>query len=80
MLGSEEAIHRILSNLISNAVRYGSAGGYIGLTLREDETYAFVDIVDKGRGIERAFAASVLNGSTQWKIPATAIFTETGWD
>lgn len=59
VLGSEEAIHRILSNLISNAVRYGSAGGYIGLTLREDETYAFVDIVDKGRGIERAFAASV---------------------
>lgn len=59
VLGSEDAIHRILSNLISNAVRYGSAGGYIGLTLRDDETYAFVDIVDKGKGIERAFAASV---------------------
>lgn len=59
VLGNEDAIWRILSNLISNAVRYGSAGRYIGLTLREDETCAFVDVVDKGKGIERTFAASV---------------------
>ena len=59
VLGSEDAIQRILSNLISNAVRYGGGGSYIGLTLREDENNAFVDIIDKGKGIEKAFAACV---------------------
>ena len=57
--GEEKAIDRILSNLISNAVRYGSDGKYLGLTLRESEEHAYIDIVDKGKGIEKAFAANV---------------------
>ena len=57
--GEERAINRILSNLISNAVRYGSDGKYLALTLRESEKYAYIDIVDKGKGIEKAFAANV---------------------
>lgn len=57
--GEKGAIDRILSNLISNAVRYGSDGKYLGLTLRETEEHAFIDIVDKGKGIEKAFAANV---------------------
>ncbi|MBD5507765.1 MAG: HAMP domain-containing histidine kinase [Lachnospiraceae bacterium] len=57
--GEERAINRILSNLISNAVRYGSDGKYMGLTLRESETHAYIDIVDKGKGIEKAFATNV---------------------
>ena len=57
--GEKGAIDRILSNLISNAVRYGSGGKYLGLALREDEEHAYIDIVDKGKGIEKAFAANV---------------------
>ena len=57
--GEEGAIDRILSNLISNAVRYGSDGKYLSLTLREDEEHAYIDIVDKGKGIEKAFAENV---------------------
>lgn len=57
--GEKEAIDRILSNLISNAARYGSDGKYLGLTLREDKDYAYIDIVDKGKGIEKEFAANV---------------------
>ena len=57
--GEERAINRILSNLISNAVRYGSDGKYLALTLRESEKYAYIDIVDKGKGIEKAFAVNV---------------------
>ena len=57
--GEKGAIDRILSNLISNAVRYGSDGKYLGLTLREDEAHVYIDIVDKGKGIEKAFAANV---------------------
>lgn len=57
--GDTDAIHRILSNLISNAVRYGSEGNYIGVFVREEAGAAVVDIVDKGKGIEKAFANSV---------------------
>ena len=57
--GEKGAIDRILSNLISNAVRYGSDGKYLGLTLRESEEYAYIDITDKGKGIEKAFAENV---------------------
>lgn len=32
-----EALRRILNNLISNAVRYGGDGGYLGVSLREGE-------------------------------------------
>lgn len=57
--GEKAAIDRILSNLISNAVRYGSDGKYIGLTLRESENHAYIDVTDKGKGIEKAFSQSI---------------------
>lgn len=46
-----EALGRILNNLISNAVRYGDAGYYLGLTLRREDNFAFVDVIDHGKGI-----------------------------
>ena len=57
--GETGAIDRILSNLISNVVRYGSDGIYLGFTLREKENYVYIDVIDKGKGIEKEFAASV---------------------
>jgi signal transduction histidine kinase len=51
-MGNEEALDRILSNLISNAIKYGSDGKIIGLNLRCDEEFVYVDIWDKGKGIE----------------------------
>lgn len=50
-MGNEEALGRILANLISNAIRYGSDGRVIGLTLRHDEQYVYIDVWDKGKGI-----------------------------
>ncbi len=46
-----EALARILNNLISNAIRYGDAGHYLGLTLRWEDNFVFVDVVDHGKGI-----------------------------
>ena len=57
--GDKESIDRILNNLLSNAIRYGSDGKYIGLFLREEKNFIFIDIVDKGKGIEKEFAANV---------------------
>lgn len=57
--GNREALQRILSNLISNVIRYGTDGKYLGLFLRTDEQSAYIDVVDQGKGIDSAFAESV---------------------
>lgn len=57
--GDQDAINRILFNLLSNAVRYGLDGNYIGLKLHTDQDYAYIDIIDKGKGIEKAFATAI---------------------
>ena len=59
--GEVRAVDRILNNLISNALRYGSDGKYIGITLRESGGYVYIDITDKGKGIEKAFARNVFD-------------------
>ena len=51
-LGNLEALQRIMNNLISNAIKYGSEGKYIGLKLSCDNNYSYVEICDKGKGIE----------------------------
>ena len=57
--GNREALQRILGNLISNVIRYGSEGRYLGVFLRSDERFIYVDVADKGKGIDSAFAQSV---------------------
>ena len=57
--GDADAIQRILFNLISNAIRYGSDGNYLGVRLWEDDSCAYIEIIDKGKGIEKEFAANV---------------------
>ncbi len=57
--GNREALQRILGNLISNVIRYGSEGKYLGVFLRSDERFIYVDVADKGKGIDSAFAQSV---------------------
>ena len=59
--GNREALQRILSNLISNVIRYGSEGKYLGVFLRTDEQSAYIDVVDKGKGIDSAFAQRVFD-------------------
>ncbi len=51
VLGNEEAIDRILNNLISNAIKYGDFGKAIGLKVSVDDSFAYVDVWDKGKGI-----------------------------
>ncbi|MDR6552446.1 sensor histidine kinase [Paenibacillus qinlingensis] len=49
--GNEEALGRVLQNLLSNAIRYGNDGGTIGIALRQDETSVYIDVWDQGKGI-----------------------------
>lgn len=49
--GHAESIRRILSNLISNALRYGGAGRYLGISLKTQQEQALVCVRDRGAGI-----------------------------
>ena len=59
--GNQEALQRILFNLISNVIRYGAAGKYLGVFLRTDEKAAYIDVTDKGKGIDMSFADSIFD-------------------
>ncbi|WP_010233015.1 sensor histidine kinase [Clostridium arbusti] len=50
--GNLEALERIMNNLISNAIKYGIDGKYIGLNLSYDDKFSYVEIWDKGKGID----------------------------
>ena len=51
-LGNEEALDRVLNNLLSNAIAYGASGNIIGLTVRTDDTNICIDVWDRGKGID----------------------------
>lgn len=59
--GNREALGRIVGNLISNAVRYGGDGKYLGLALREAEDHVAVTVTDHGKGVEKAFADRIFD-------------------
>lgn len=59
--GNKEALQRILFNLISNVIRYGADGKYLGMFLRTDGNAAYIDVTDKGKGIDKPFADSVFD-------------------
>ncbi|MGQ5111389.1 HAMP domain-containing histidine kinase [Bacillus halotolerans] len=48
---NEEALDRILQNLLSNAIQYGAVGKFIGLSLSYDETSIAISVWDRGKGI-----------------------------
>lgn len=54
VLGNRAAIERVLSNLLFNALKYGSTGGKVLVSLQEDDTLARVGVTDYGKGIAQA--------------------------
>ena len=59
--GNKEALQRILFNLISNVIRYGADGKYLRISVRNDERNVYVDVTDKGKGIDKAFADNIFD-------------------
>ena len=59
--GNGDAIRRILNNLISNSIRDGSEGRFLGILLHEDEKQVYIDVTDRGRGIEKDFAEHIFD-------------------
>ena len=40
-------------------IRYGLDGRYLGLVLRSVKNDVYIDVIDKGKGIEKEFAGNV---------------------
>jgi signal transduction histidine kinase len=58
-LGNEDALDRVLNNLIANAIAYGAEGRVIGLIVRNDATDVYIDVWDCGKGIDEYHIDSV---------------------
>lgn len=48
---NKKAMERVLNNLISNAIRYGSDGKYLGIKITDTDESVDISILDKGKGI-----------------------------
>ncbi len=59
--GNAKALQRIIFNLISNVIRYGADGKYLSVFLRTDENTVYIDVTDKGKGIDPLFSESVFD-------------------
>ncbi len=59
--GDKDALQRIFYNLLSNVIRYGIDGKYLGVFLRQDKNSVYIDVVDKGKGIEQEFISNVFD-------------------
>lgn len=51
ILGNEDALYRILNNLISNAIKHGGDGLMLGLSLYANQESAVIEVKDRGKGI-----------------------------
>lgn len=51
VFADDHSINRILNNIISNAIRYGSDGNELGIQLTHDDSFATIEIWDRGKGI-----------------------------
>ncbi|APH14492.1 his Kinase A domain protein [Clostridium sporogenes] len=52
-LGNKNYMSRIITNLISNSLKYGYEGKVIGIDLKEDNKWVILSIWDKGKGIDK---------------------------
>ncbi|RCW76986.1 sensor histidine kinase [Saliterribacillus persicus] len=51
LYGDEDALNRVLHNLLSNAMRYGKDGNFVGLTVSQENENVTIEVTDKGKGI-----------------------------
>jgi signal transduction histidine kinase len=49
--GDDKCIERVLMNLVSNSLRYGKAGGVIGINVSEHQDRVWFEVWDRGGGI-----------------------------
>jgi signal transduction histidine kinase len=69
---SKEKIWRVISNLISNAIKFSPAGALIFVNITEQDKYVTIAVKDNGIGIPQKIKDKVFNVFTEAKRPGTA--------
>jgi signal transduction histidine kinase len=59
MYGNPEGLKKLLSNLLSNALRYTDSGGTVTVSLSQDGHHAHLQVADTGIGIPQEALASI---------------------
>jgi signal transduction histidine kinase len=54
VLGNSDALQRVLDNLFSNVLRYGSAGKMFGFRLYTEQDQVCCEVIDQGEGIAQS--------------------------
>jgi two-component system, OmpR family, sensor kinase len=77
--GSRDELHRMVLNLLDNAIRHTPRGACVALRLCEDRGQAIVEVADDGPGIPKAMRTQVFERFVRGTGPAdTARGTGTG--
>jgi signal transduction histidine kinase len=77
--GSRDELHRMVLNLLDNAIRHTPRGSCVELRLCESDGYALVEVADDGPGIPEAMRTQVFDRFVRGTGPAdTARGTGTG--
>ena len=71
-------LHRILLNLVSNAVKFTPEGGTVGLSLDADEHHITISIRDTGVGMKKEDIPKIFEQFTQIRNPLTEHVLGTG--
>lgn len=77
--GNKDALQRILFNLISNGIRYGADGKYLGVSVRSDENMSSLISQTRGKVLKKHLQKLYLTGCLPWRIPETGKFRGMGW-
>ena len=65
IMADERRINQIVSNLVSNAVRFTPAKGWIYVTLKFEGDFAVLSVADSGQGIDPDFLPRLFDRFTQ---------------
>lgn len=66
-----EEIYRVISNLVSNAIKFSYPGGYIKVNISTERGRAVVAVADNGIGVPTSMSASVFDVFTKAKREGT---------
>ena len=72
-------LKRVLDNLVSNAIKYGRAGGAIALTAEEYERGLVIQVSDNGKGISAQALRHVFDSFSGRTAPEPARCQAAAW-
>jgi signal transduction histidine kinase len=68
VLGDEARLHQILSNLLSNSLKFTAGGGSVTVQLRKTQANALIVVKDTGKGISPEFLPHIFKRFAQDEV------------